>query len=133
MSSSSSSIISLATQLAGVNLQTPAQTPLAEYFTSFANDGFIYNPFAPTHAEFKRLRKHAAWDKKPDRFYAAFEREFNLIIRDWKSLCEMLQVTPIPGSITQARKVLFSPMHITPRTGQRVFLISWTGSGEYPY
>lgn len=103
--------------------------PLDKFFRAYPQ--FQYNPRGAPMGEFRRLVSHNAWD--PERakqeehaqepasraynaaktsFFDAFRKEFDHLFGDdaeavstWQSLCETLGVEPIPGSVTQCRKV----------------------------
>jgi hypothetical protein len=98
-----STIASLTAQLGGITI---THTPLTAYFLSFASRGFTYNPKARTDTNWRRLRALVELTKRErQRYYEAFEEEFNHLIQDWRGLCEILEVTPEPASKTKARKV----------------------------
>jgi hypothetical protein len=117
-----STIASLTAQLGGITI-TP--TPLTTYFLSFTSRGFTYNPKARTDTNWRRLQAHIKLEKRERQcYYDAFEEEFNLLIQDWRGLCEILEVTPEPPTKTKARKVSNHPLssHAFPDS-------TWFGGG----
>ncbi|KAF8535865.1 hypothetical protein BDD12DRAFT_891642 [Trichophaea hybrida] len=108
------------TTAASIN-RCPTTSPVNTFFSAFRD--FTHNRHQPAAAEFKRLSAQKRWscDSAPFRearkgFGEAIEIEFNTVFGsgevDWKYLCLVLGVDPMPKSITQARNVALPPINV---------------------
>jgi hypothetical protein len=71
--------------------------------------------------ELQRLKNHQHWSRRKwktiqARFRRAFEAEFVSVFgandnyrAGWEALCELLDVDPVPPSVTQCKKVVCLP------------------------
>ncbi|KAF8244306.1 hypothetical protein K440DRAFT_663562 [Wilcoxina mikolae CBS 423.85] len=110
-----SSVDSITSRLGGIKITTPIDSFFASY------PSFPYDPLRPAAAEFQRLRKHQKWagnskeaNDARQRFHVAFEAEFNSTfgeVTDWRRLCDVLGVVPVPDSLTKAKKAL-APINV---------------------
>ena len=94
-----------------------ANTPLDDFFADYPT--FAYDRTKPVMAEFKRMCLQLGWNvgrgsgRAAHRaFKDALTRQFNEIygtdihsFEPWKKLCQILQISPIPETITECRKV----------------------------
>ncbi|KAF8244949.1 hypothetical protein K440DRAFT_635592 [Wilcoxina mikolae CBS 423.85] len=123
----------------------PTTSPVNTFFSAFRD--FTHNPRQPAAAEFERLCAQKRWshDSAPFRearkdFCEAIETEFNTVfgageVWDWKYLCLVLGVDPMPKSITQARNVALPPINVNIfdlRDYEQVFRSRNEGSNETP-
>jgi hypothetical protein len=108
------SVDSLTSRLGGIEITTPIDA----FFATFPS--FDYDPHRSAAAEFQRLRRHQQWREPSEyedarrRFHTAFEAEFNSTfggsIADWRRLCDVVGITPVPESLTKAKKVCYYVM-----------------------
>jgi hypothetical protein len=86
------------------------------HFQAFISKGFTPDPTAPLASEFARLAQSQGWrpDSKKYRkeralcFAAEFEAHYgnkSERLEGWQSLCQEVDINPIPSSITKCKKV----------------------------
>jgi len=113
-SESDSDVDALAAEITSLSLsQTPGH--LAAFFARVARfPDFTYNPAANAADEYQRLcDSYPDLRKRRGEFHTAFAADFNARFGegeqwDWKLLCALLEIDPMPPSKNQAKKVCIS-------------------------
>jgi hypothetical protein len=88
--------------------------PQSDFWSQFPQ--FTQDPTAPFKAEFGRLASFMGWIRRLDEHRDAWidctisELDFHLDFAgtrlvDWHSLCETMNILPLPPSITKCKKV----------------------------